>query len=1004
MKVNFFYQELGYEHLIQCSDISDSYPEYQELEKIGADKVYFSDNFPAILFKEVKSFATDSLKQIAEIQHKAWNYRKIMFLFVVSDTEIRIYNCYEKPQYIKTDSNYIAELKEYEIFSCLKGDKDNLKILVELFSRIGVDCGLLWTSDYNVREKINVQKRIDKYLVRSLLYTSNALKKEISDINIIHGLLMRSLFILYLEDKGAAKESGLYAKIKKGAESYFDILDDVDATYNLFAELQDHFNGNVFPVIDNEQENVTKDHLLLIKQCFTDGDISGQPKLVNNWRIFKFDFIQIELLSEVYENFLGEFDSKKEKGQYYTPYTLVELILNDKLPIKKETNYNVKTLDIACGSGIFLVESYKRLIRRWQNANPKKEIEFKELKNILVDNIFGIEIDPLAIKVAAFSLYLALVEHLNPKTLWIDKNNKFPYLINNPKDKSLKGKEGNNLWCRDTIGEVDPDDFVKVDLVVGNPPFGTKNLSKPIMDYCTKFDFGKEMVLPFIHKSVNFCPNGNIALIFNTKVLTNTEKPFQNFREWLFNDNYVEKVYNLSIFRKVPKNFGGQLFTSAVGPICIAYFQKDQPQKSSATIEYWAPKTYVKTNLIDGVLIDSTDVKYLPRTECQNPDTKIWKIGMWGNIADFYLIEKLSNTYSSLKDILIENQVTYGVGLETSLPCDKPNTYIRTIPHQTPNTIIKYYTPVELSIRINVDAFRRLGYIEGYKAPHVLLNEGVQKGKLTASFLDYDCSYFKGIVGLVSKNSDTLFLKLICSFLGSSFAQYFAFMTTSSWGIERDVVKHKELFKIPFIIENFSEENIAKLISVFDNGVLNNSHIPFSDNSGIEKEINDITISDLEEKDKILVSDSIERIELFQKGVNSKLLRCTTVNENKAYAQMLSQELNDFYSETGHKININIYDVQRSNPLNLVVLQFSNSQNSIEVKESKELAPLLKELDKYSIQEKGRNIYVQKQFRYYDTDKIYLIKPNQKRFWTRSQAIDDAMSLIIEIANMGRKK
>ena len=64
---------------------------------------------------------------------------------------------------------------------------------------------------------------------------------------------------------------------------------------------------------------------------------------------------------------------------------------------------------------------------------------------------------------------------------------------------------------------------------------------------------------------------------------------------------------------------------------------------------------------------------------------------------------------------------------------------------------------------------------------------------------------------------------------------------------------------------------------------------------------------------------------------------------------------------------------------------------------------MLKELDKYSIQEKGKNLYVQKQFRYYDSDKIYLIKPNQKRFWTRSQAIDDALSFIVEIANMGSK-
>ena len=1001
---DFFYKKLGYEQLIQCSDVPDLYPDYQELKEIGADKVYFSGDFPAILFKDIKSFDSDSLKKIADIQHKAWNYRKIMFLFAMSDTEIRIYNCYEKPKYIKPNSDYAKEVESYQIFRSTQDDEANLKILIEIFSQIGVDCGLLWTSNYDVREKINVQKRIDRYLVQSLLNTAEVLKKDISDPKIIHGLLMRSLFILYLEDKGAAKEAGLYKEIKTNAESYFDILEDKNATYQLFAKLQEHFNGNVFPVIEGEQLIVEEKHLKKIKNCFIDGDISEQPKLFDDWRIFKFDFIQIELLSEVYENFLGELQSKKEKGQFYTPYTLVELILNDKLPTKNETDYNVKILDPACGSGIFLVESYKRLIRRWKNENPQKTITFKELQDILVKNIYGVEIDPLAIKVTAFSLYLAIVEHLNPNTLWIEKDNKFPYLINNPDDKSLQGKEGENLWCRDTIGEINPDDFEKVDLVVGNPPFGTKKLSKSIMDYCTKYNFGKEMVLPFIHKSIDFCPDGEIALIFNTKVLTNTEKPFQNFREWLFNENYVEKVYNLSIFRKVPKNFGGQLFTSAVGPVSIVYFQKQSPEKISKTIEYWAPKAYIKSNLIDGVLIDSTDIKYLPRTECQNPSTKIWKVAMWGNVADFYLIEKLFNTYSSLKDILSKNQVTYGVGLETSSPCNKPNTYIKTIPHHTPKTITRYYTPISFSLKKNADFFRRLGYIEGYKAPHILLNEGIQKSKLTASFSDYNCSYFKGIVGLVSKTSDASFLKLISSFLNSSFVQYFAFMTTSSWGIERDVVKHQELFKVPFIIEEFSETKTNKLISLLNKAIQNHSQIPFSDNSKIEKEINNLIVGDLNEKDKILITDSIEQIELFQKGKKSRLLRCITADENMAYAKMISQELNDFYSEANHNVNVTIYDVQYSDPLNMIVLQFYNSEKQIETKNAGELTSLLKELNKYSIQEKGRNLYVQKQFRYYDNDKIYLIKPNQKRFWTRSQAIDDALSLITEIASMGGKR
>ena len=119
-------------------------------------------------------------------------------------------------------------------------------------------------------------------------------------------------------------------------------------------------------------------------------------------------------------------------------------------------------------------------------------------------------------------------------------------------------------------------------------------------------------------------------------VLTNQIKT-----KWLLNENYVEKIYNLSIFQNCPKNFVGQLFSSAAVPVCIAYFQKNPPQKTSNTIEYLAPKTYIKSNLIDGVVIDSTDIKFLPRTECQMPDTKIWKIAMWGNIVDYYFLKCL---------------------------------------------------------------------------------------------------------------------------------------------------------------------------------------------------------------------------------------------------------------------------------------------------------------------------------------------------------------------------
>ena len=998
MSANFFYNKLGYKQLTDCSDVSLSKPEYRELEKTGADKVYFSGNFPAILFKEVQSFNDCALREIAEIQRKVWNYRKVIFLFVMSGTEIRIYNCYEKPKYLKPDGDVNAEIKQYEIFKTQKDDAKNLAILVELFSQVGVDCGLLWTSEYGIREKVNVQNRIDRYLVQSLMKTAKILGKDIESKDVIHGLLMRSLFILYLEDKGAAKEAGLYKKIMPKANSYFDILDDVDATYKLFDKLHEHFNGNVFPVIDGEQKTVTQKHLQKIKHCFIDGDLSGNPKLFDDWRIFDFNFIQIELLSEVYENFLGELKEKKEKGQFYTPYPLVELMLNDRLSTKNETNYNVKTLDIACGSGIFLVESYKRLIQRWKNAHPNNKISFKELKKILLENIYGIEIDPLAIKVAAFSLYLALVEQLDPKTLWIKKEYSLPYLINNPDGPSLKGKQGNNLWRRDTISEVDAEHFViKADLIVGNPPFGTDKISPGIKDYLNKRKYAQEKVLAFLDKAVQFAnDDGKIALIFNTKVLTNTNKRYQNFRKWLFNKTCVEKVYNLSIFRKAKKDFGGQLFNSATVPVSIVYYQKRYPENISETIEYCAPKTYVKSNVIDGLVIDSTDIKFLPRHECQKPDTKIWKIAMWGNQQDFAFLNVLMKKN---KPLSADKKLIYGRGLnaDSENPDFVPQKIIKT------SSIDRYYTSESNASEANIKYYRK-NNDNLFTPPYIIVKQGQHNREIASSIIDYKAYCTTGAFVINGENLPLSLKKTLVAYFNSDIAKYILFLTSSSWGIEREQIFLNELIEIPSVL---SEQDIEynTINQCFDNianslirGLFNEQIISNNENAILSKLYK---ILDISPKEQILIEDTLKfSLDLFEQGENSIGFKRTLPEENKSYAEMICNELNDFLQHSLFNVNATVYDVRLSDPLNLIVLSF-DEKRPVTTKNAGELSSLLKTLNDYSLQEYEQNIYVRKQYKYFDTDKIYLIKPNQKRFWTCSQAMEDAQSLIIEIANMG---
>jgi hypothetical protein len=1003
--MNFFYTKLGLGRLTDCSRISLTYPKYQGLEKTGADKVYFSGEFPAVLFKEVLLFDERTLRKIAEVQRKAWNYRKTMFLYALSDTEIRVYNCYEKPVYLTSIATAREELLLPEIFRTQINDMDGLDTLVQLFSQTGIDCGSLWTGDYGILEKIDIQKTVDRFLAQSLLKTAEILNEEIQNRDIVHSLLMRSLFILCLEDRGAAKEAWIYSRIKPDTNSYFDILEDVDATYTLFEELHNHFNFNLFPVTELERQTVTKEHLQKIRNCFISGEASENPVSYGNWRIFDFSIIQTEVLSEAYDIFIEEFKEDKDNSPFYTPYPLVELILNDKLPVETETNHNVRTLDITCGAGIFLVETYKRLLQRWKKANPERDILFAELRDILIHNIFGIDIDPLALKVSASLLYLTLLEQLDHKTLWISKEYRLPCLMRSPGELSLHTNQGINLWCGDVIGEIDAEKFFfKADLLVGNPPFGTDKISPEIRNYLDQQKYAQEKVLAFMDKATQFVSDeGQIALIFNAKILTNTNRNYQNFRKWLFNETYVEKVYNLSIFSRTKKDFAGQLFNSASIPVCIACYRKTFPGNVPDIVEYFAPLTYIKSNLADGLVIDSVEIKFLPRYECQKPDTKVWKIAMWGTVLDFNLLSVLnekSTTY--LKSYFKENDWLHATGLngDSKHRDFAPESIIET------KAIQRYYTPENVAVP-NDKYFRKIDE-QLFQPPFIVVKKGQNDNRevsqVTASYIDYT-AYFKSGVFIMNKNDDDCsdIKKCLVSFFNSDLATYCLFLSTSSWGIERDQIMLNEYLELPmFFNDNQDLSDVAKLFDELAAELKQDTQNPLLVKQK-EEEINRKleSIAGLTAKEQILIQDTLKfSLNLLEQGEHSIGFEHTSRDENEAYADMLTGEMNEVLQHSSYKVNAVIYDTQEKDPLNLVTLSIITVKKNIVFKSADDLTYALKTINTRMARQKRQNIYVKQQYKYFDNTFIYIVKPNRKYFWTRSQAMNDAMSLVTEIAKM----
>src|SRR5262249_16348213 len=150
---------------------------------------------------------------------------------------------------------------------------------------------------------------------------------------------------------------------------FLRVLQDKDFTYALFDQLAQDFNGDTFPVED-EADYIQQGHLDKLRG-FLQGNTSPQEQLF--FFAYRFDVIPIELISTIYEEFYNERTGKgKNKGSHYTPPALVEFVLAHTLTSDVLTA-RPRVVDPACGSGIFLVESFRRMVRHlWAQQEGRR--------------------------------------------------------------------------------------------------------------------------------------------------------------------------------------------------------------------------------------------------------------------------------------------------------------------------------------------------------------------------------------------------------------------------------------------------------------------------------------------------------------------------------------------------------------------------------------------------------------------------------------------------------
>jgi hypothetical protein len=590
----------------------------------------------------VCEFSKRPAEQLLEFAHKlAWNFSRTRLLITAQRDRLCAWTCCKPPT---------ADLQSKLVFddSGTGGGQSQFPSLSQTAAS-----ALHWVnlvSGEFFRQRANQfrnEERADTLLLANLRFVRTALLDAELPKDVCHDLLARLIFVQFLfhrKDRSgkpflddALLRSRLEGNLSRAHADLESILSDFDDTYALFRWLNAKFNGDLFPgkgssaaarerEWEEERNQVEKKHLDLLAD-FVSGRMQMDRRQPTLWREYSFDTIPLEFISSVYEQFISE-DAERDKA-YYTPPHLVDFMLDRVLPWESK-DWDLRILDPACGSGIFLVKAFQRLVHRWKKANHGQAPKVSDLKPILENNLLGVDINRDAVRVASFSLYLAMCDAIDPRHYW--KQVVFPRL------------RGRRLIAKDFFLETEPgfrtgQNGGSFDLVLGNAPWGKNSIkrSRDASAWASKHEwpvtYGDIGPL-FPAKAAKLVKrSGTVAMLQPATVLLfNRSKPALQARRKLFESVTVEEVVNLSALRF-------ELFNNAVGPACCLTFTNERPN-SEADFEYICPKPQKTSEDRYRVIIEPQDMHTVRVHDAAN-DPFVWTALVWGQMRDLELLHRL---------------------------------------------------------------------------------------------------------------------------------------------------------------------------------------------------------------------------------------------------------------------------------------------------------------------------------------------------------------------------
>lgn len=522
--------------------------------------------------------------------------------FLTNFEEFAIYDCTYIPhqgQQANLGRTYLRIDEYVENFEVLEAHLLRSNILNGTLDRLYSDTLKNVSSVQKLSPDLVFAKQLSAFrlsLAKNIVAKNNELINNNAELlaYLTQVIINRIIFIRICEARRIEREGLLLTFKENGFWTEFK-----NSSYNDFFE---HYDGPLFDRISNIQD--LEIDSIIIEELL---DLLYYPSP------YRFEVIPTKLLSDIYEIFLskkliiedGEVSEKlkleyiKTNGAISTPQYLVQdllkrTIVKENLTVRGLAGISeTKILDFACGSGIFLIETFDYLQDIFINyyiENPSQEFSHMFFQNsdlttlnitgkrhLISKCIFGVDIDPEAVEVARMSLSLKVVDssefYENYQEIGIFGNQILNNVGNNIKcgntlvSTDISTKYPQIIADQDQLFRTNPFDYNSVDgfseifntkggfdYIVGNPPYvevKNYNIEYPFMHLYIKDEYettknGKiDLAVAFIEKGISILnEKGKIGLIIQKRFFKTNYG--YDIREFIGSNNLLSQVINFN--------------------------------------------------------------------------------------------------------------------------------------------------------------------------------------------------------------------------------------------------------------------------------------------------------------------------------------------------------------------------------------------------------------------------------------------------------------------------